>query len=162
MNPNWKSVYGDNPQRFRDQELILRFIALLVDESRYGSTGERTMKDFLSSFMARHRDVSGQVAEEWRQTFASTINLIDNALGHKAFRPEKRLNTAVCDAVMVGLAHALARDVPLQVDELRSRYDILLENEDFLKAISSRTSHQPNVAMRMQLARNAFAQTPTA
>lgn len=53
-NAHWRTVYGPPSARMKDQELILRFLALYVDESRYGSENERTMKDFLTSFMARH------------------------------------------------------------------------------------------------------------
>ena len=59
-NAHWRSVYGPPSPRMKDQELILRFLALFVDEHRYGSENERTMKDFLTSFMARHREPSEQ------------------------------------------------------------------------------------------------------
>lgn len=155
-NTNWRNVYGRPSPRLKDQELILRFFALFVDETRYGGEGERTMKDFLSSFMGRYRDTSGPEAEGWQKAFEDVIELIDRVLGHDAFRPEGRLNTAVYDAVMVGLAHARASGGLPQHDTLRSAYDELLENEDFLAATSSRTSHQPNVRMRLRLAREAF------
>ena len=50
----------------KDQELILRFLALHIDEARYGKEGERTMKDFLTSFMARHRGITEQQGSEWK------------------------------------------------------------------------------------------------
>lgn len=156
-NSHWRHVYGPQSPHFKDQELILRFIALFVDQDRYGSQGERTMKDFLSSFMARNRSVPTSLAEGWREIFEKTIECIDESLGNKAFRPEKRLNSAVCDAVMVGLAHALDQNNEPRGQDLQSRYDSLLLNGDFAEAISSRTSHQSNVVNRLNLAKTAFA-----
>ncbi len=155
-NKTWRSVFGVASPRLKDQELILRFLALYVDESRYGRTNERTMKDFLSSFMARNREVSAPTAETWRQMFEDVVALVDEALGHNAFRPEGRLNTAVCDAIMVGLAHARQVGMLPDGDTLRQAHAELLKNDEFLGATSSRTSHQPNVQKRLQIAREAF------
>ena len=155
-NQSWRNVYGPPSRRLKDEELILRFLALSVDESRYGSTGERTMKDFLSSFMARHRDTSGPQAAKWRSSFQEVIELIDNVFGRDAFRPEGRLNTAVFDAVMVGLAHVRETGRLPQPNPLRRSYVRLLQDDEFIAATSSRTSHQPNVRKRLQLGREAF------
>ena len=114
------------------------------------------MKDFLSSFMSRHRDTKGSRADKWRNTFEQVIELIDEVFGRTAFRPEGRLNAAVYDAVMVGLAHIRDnRELP-KPDDLFSSYSELLENDEFIAATSSRTSHQPNVRKRLQLAREAL------
>ena len=114
------------------------------------------MKDFLSSFMARHREIAGARAQEWSDAFEEIIKLIDEAFGHAAFRPEGRLNAAVYDAVMVGLAHARDGEGLPELDALRSAYGGLLVNKEFHAATSDRTSHQPNVQKRLQLARAAF------
>lgn len=156
-NQHWQEVYGPTSARLKDQELILRFLALYVDETRYGSDGERTMKDFLTSFMARHRDVRDPQALEWKTTFEEIILLVSDTFGRSAFRPEGRLNTAVYDAVMVGLANARI-DGTLPDDlSLEHAYGELLENEAFKAATGSRTSHQPNVEKRLRLAKEAFS-----
>ena len=156
-NSHWREVYGPASPRMKDQELILRFLALHIDEPRYGNEGERTMKDFLTSFMARHRGITEQQGSEWKRVFKETIALVDEALGRSAFRPEGRLNTAVYDAVMVGLACARETDDAPQGGALEGAYNELLQNEDFVSATSSRTSHQPNVERRLRLAREAFS-----
>ena len=156
-NDHWRRVYGPASPRMKDQELILRFLALYVDGARYGMEGERTMKDFLTSFMARHRGITEQQGSEWKRAFEEIILLIDEVLGRKAFRPEGRLNTAVYDAVMVGLACARdSADMP-HCSALEQAYKELLLNELFVLATSSRTSHQPNVEKRLRLAREAFS-----
>ena len=161
MNSHWRQVYGPASPRMKDQELILRFFALHSDEARYGSEGERTMKDFLTSFMARHRGITEQLSSDWRTAFEEIIALIDEVLGRTAFRPEGRLNTAVYDAVMVGLSHARNVDELPQGAALNQAYKGLLQNKEFVSATSSRTSHQPNVGRRLRLAREAFSASHT-
>ena len=156
-NQHWQVVYGPPSPRMKDQELILRFLALRADEARYGSEDERTMKDFLTSFMARHRDVLEIQAQEWQTTFEETISLVSEIWGRNAFRPEGRLNTAVYDAVMIGLANASSDGTMLPVPSLEQAYITLLQDEDFKAATSSRTSHQPNVQKRLRLAKEAFS-----
>ena len=156
-NSHWREVYGPASPRMKDQELILRFLALHIDEARYGKEGERTMKDFLTSFMARHRGITEQQGSEWKGAFEEIIALIDQVFGRTAFRPEGRLNTAVYDAVMVGLAYTRnAGELP-HGSTLKQAYNELLRNEEFVSATSSRTSHQPNVERRLRLAREAFS-----
>lgn len=156
-NPHWQEVYGPPSARMKDQELILRFLALHVDETRYGSDGERTMKDFLTSFMARHRDAPVPQTLEWKKTFEEIILLVRDTFGRTAFRPEGRLNTAVYDAVMVGLANARNNNTLPAGVSLEQAYGGLLQNEEFKAATSSRTSHQPNVDKRLRLAKKAFS-----
>ena len=157
---SWRNVYGEPSPRLKDQELILRFLALYEDESRYGTANERTMKDFLSSFMARNRDISDGKANAWREAFEDVIGLVATVFGHEAFRPEGRLNTAVYDAVMVGLAHSRDSGGLPEHEAVHSAYVELLKDEKFLEATSSRTSHQPNVQKRLRLARQAFGPLP--
>ena len=89
------------------------------------------------------------------------MEIIDAVFGREAFRPEGRLNTAVYDAVMVGLAHARTNAGMPTKYVLEQAYSALLENEDFKSATGSRTSHQPNVEKRLELARSAFMTTNT-
>ena len=153
---SWRQVFGRPSPRLKDQELILRFFALYFDSDRYGRPDERTMKDFLSLFMARNRDIDSSEANQWRNLFEQIIGFICDTLAEDAFRPERRLNTAVFDAVMVGLAHSLAKGTLPSPESFKNSYENLLQNPDFIEATTSRTSHQPNVVKRLQLAREAF------
>lgn len=154
-NEDWRSIYGKHSARVKDQELILRFIALYKGGEIYGEQ-DRTMKNFLTSFMARHRNLTQFSAEQIQETFEGVIGLVNNTLRRRAFRPEGRLNTAVFDAVMVGLSEAYNSNHVPEPTDFRQAYEELLQNEEFLAATSSRTSHVPNVETRLRLARQAF------
>ena len=154
-NEDWRCVYGKPSVRVKDQELILRFIALYIAGEQYGEQ-DRTMKDFLTSFMAKHRDLSQVKPEQIQGTFERIIHLANSSFQRTAFRPAGRLNTAIFDAVMVGLAHADDAGVLPSVGAFRRSYNALLADGAFIKATSDRTSHPPNVEGRLLLAREAF------
>jgi uncharacterized protein with ParB-like and HNH nuclease domain len=49
-NLEWREIYGNKNRRLKDRELILRFLALYYDNSKY----ERPMSEFLNGFMSKH------------------------------------------------------------------------------------------------------------
>lgn len=57
----WRELSGRvNPdKRMRDQELLLRFLALLFDAENY----QKPMKRFLNNFMGGHRNADDQLLE---------------------------------------------------------------------------------------------------
>ena len=152
---NWRSIYGNRSKRFRDQELILRFIALHEQGHNYGKP-DRTMKDFLTTFMRVNRDMSEEQTERIEATFSSVVSLVSSTLGDAAFRPKGRLNTAAFDAVMVALAHYHASGRLPDPEPFEHAYRELLVDKEFIEAITSRTSHEPNVRARLRLAEDAF------
>ena len=153
-NPDWRAIFGARSKRLKDQELILRFIALYRDGDSYG-VNSKTMKDFLTSFMARYKDIQDDDRRETKALFEEVVSLA-RTLGVDAFRPAGRLNAAVCDAVMVGLARCCEGTGLPTPEDFRSQYDNLLAQEDFKTAITTGTSHQANVHQRLQLAQQAF------
>ena len=156
-NEHWRHVYGPPSKRVKDQELILRFFALHQEGASYGDP-EGTMSGYLTSFMARHRNLSEKQAQELRVTFEEVIELVDDVLGTAAFKPEKRLNAAVFDAVMVGLATARENHGLPSHDNFLTMYKNLTANPAFISATTTGTSQQLNVKSRLSLARKAFSE----
>jgi hypothetical protein len=154
-NAAWKSVYGAPGQRMRDQELILRFLALYFHADTYF----KPLKEFLNWYMRSNRELELQSADELRQVFTSTINRIHDCLGAKAFRPRRNLHAAVFDAVMVGVARRLAKGPLQDCEALRTQYEHLLSQEAFTSAIDA-SSDEENVRRRLELATDAFAAIP--
>ncbi|MEJ7608997.1 MAG: DUF262 domain-containing protein, partial [Bryobacteraceae bacterium] len=50
----WRAISGPINKLMRDQELILRFLALFFDTANYS----RPMKGFLNTFMGHHKDLA--------------------------------------------------------------------------------------------------------
>lgn len=100
---SWRTIYGRESRRLKDEELVLRFLALYYDLDTY----ESPMKAFLNKFSRNHRRINESQANEFRDKFTSTINCINASIGPKAFRPVTAFNAAVFDAVMVGVRKRL-------------------------------------------------------
>jgi hypothetical protein len=152
-NSQWREIYGSENRLMRDQELILRFFAFYYNSENY----ETPMKEFLNRFMARNRDLSKYSGESLGALFNQSISTIYSAVGKRAFRPSRAINIAVFDAVMVGLTRRLNARTPPSIATVKTSYDLLLANQDFLDITQHSTGHPTNVEKRLRIATEAFA-----
>jgi hypothetical protein len=154
-NPLWRDIYGQENKFMRDQELILRFFAFYYNAMNY----ETPMKEFLNKFMARNRDLTKYSGESLNALFKQSIAIIHKAVGKRAFRPSRAINIAVFDSVMVGITRRLQAVPTPSIEGVRSSYDALLSNEDFLEVTQHSTGHPTNVKSRLDKATAAFSAT---
>jgi uncharacterized protein with ParB-like and HNH nuclease domain len=152
-NADWRQAFGKLHPRLKDRELILRFLAFYADAKSY----ERPLGEFLSKFAAKNRNPKPQELEAFRKTFSTTIKVIFESLEGAAFRPERALNAAVFDSVMVGVARRLDRGKISQPDQIKGAYKRLIEDKSYISAVSGATADKPLVEKRMELATAAFA-----
>ena len=154
-NESWRKVFGKPNTRMKEEELILRFLALYFGHQNY----QKPLKTFLNSFMSKNRDF-GQISEEqMSNVFHPTIDFIADTLGKNAFRPGRVLNAAAFDAIMIGTALYLKNNTTGIDQELYiNAYNELLEDEDFKTSIVGGTSDESTVAKRINLAIEKFAQ----
>ena len=149
---SWRNIYGPHSKRLKDHELILRFFALSYWADKY----ERPIKEFLSRYMAANKDLDLQDSGTLKAKFVNVVDLISDEIGTRAFRPERALNAAVYDAVMVGLSNRLAIKPIVNFDAIVAQYDNLLKRKDFSDATRTGTSDVANVETRIRLANEAF------
>lgn len=152
----WRAIYGPVDPRMRDQELILRFLALYYDAQGYKSP----LVFFLNRFMKEHKDLSPDLAGEMVRLFAATVSEIYQAIGREAFRPSRALNAAVFDSVMVGVAKRLGHAPALDQVRLREAYGLLIKDPRFTEACGRGTAGEERVKERLRLAEDAFASLP--
>ena len=151
--PSWRSLFGRKSRRLKDIELILRFFALLESSTKYA----RPMKGFLSNYMARRRRLGADTQAELREIFSKTTDAILRGIGTKAFRPQRAVNAALVDALMVGIARRVkARGTIKKPRDLKKAYTALLQNDAFLNAIGRATADEDSVNKRLQLATSEF------
>ncbi len=148
----WRQIYGNASPRLKDQELILRFFALVFFMDRY----EPPIKEFLNEYMGANRRLQLQDGATLTRTFEDPIRVVSRVIGSRAFRLEQRLNAAAFDAIMVGLSRRLQRGDVLDEGEFRSRYDSLFANSAFLSACKTHTSDKTSIRTRLALATEAF------
>lgn len=150
--PSWRTLFGNPNTRLRDQELILRFLALYYSRNEY----EEPFKLFLNKFMSKHRYLNTAASVYFHDLFIYTMDTIVDCIGSKAFRPTRQLNAAVMDSVSVGVALAIENGT-LDCKNLEVQYKALLENDGYSDAVKRSTANVERVRTRLDLAIQAFA-----
>ena len=153
-HPSWRSMFGRVHSRQRDQELILRFLAFFFDEMNYKSP----MSEFLTMFVQKNRNPQDHFLMEATDIFVRTMDACMTAFGERSFRLERALNAAVFDSMSVGLARKIASSGhPPDLEQTRLIHRSLLEDTDYLGAISRSTADENSVSIRMSKAVEGFA-----
>lgn len=155
MNGNeaWRAIFGARHSRMKDKELILRVTALYHSRNRY----EEPMKQFLNEFLKRHRTFSAGISRDaCHEPFVKSIRAIHGAVGDSAFKPRGRLNAAVLDGVMIGVATRQAQADIADAAGLKARYDALLADTNFLSTTDQATTNQDRVLSRLEMGIEAF------
>jgi hypothetical protein len=138
----------------KDQELILRFYSFYYRRNKYS----RPMAKFLNSSMDEWRRVNETDAQHLRSLFLETVGAAHSFLGDRPFRPERALNAAVFDSVMVGLATRLEMGPVTAGPRLAAAYRALLAEPRYVSAYRRATADEESVKTRMNRAIDAFSQ----
>ncbi len=152
-NEKWRAIYGPKSRRIRDEELILRFLALYYNFDNYNEP----MKDFLNKFMGKNRKLAKLKECDLKALFDRTINQAYDLFGKDVFRFRKYLTASVFDAVMIGLARRLEKGPMVKKEMALSAYQKLIEDVNFVKSALESTGSNKNVQTRVFLAIKAFA-----
>lgn len=146
--PEWREIFGPKHKRAKDQELILRFLALKYNRGSYS----RPMKGFLNDFMSVNRKISDDQLKAYRDSFEDTIRRIYQAVGKQAFRISRSMNVAFYDALMVAVS-----DSPNATEQaIKSASDRLTSDESFIQLTSEATSNDSNVLGRLTKAKDVL------
>ncbi len=150
--PSWKKIFGVPSKRGKDEELIIRFFAMLEDRENY----KRPMMNFLNNFTAKMNKSGDEKLNLYREEFERITRIVDESLAGRAFRPARNLNAAVYDATMVGIAERLRITQQIDLGALKTAYGELLDDPDFQKGYVRATADEENVKSRMNAAIRAF------
>jgi hypothetical protein len=150
---SWRKIFGKINARLKDQELILRFLALYTEEEKYS----RPMEEFLSKFAGRNRNPSSRYLEELSGIFETCCDLFYRALGKEIFRPTRALNAAVFDSCMVGLAHRLKAGGLIKPARIKQEYKKLFRDQGYVEATSRSTADEAFVERRLTRSKEAFS-----
>lgn len=144
----WRVLVGKVNPRMKDQELILRFFALLFSWREYRAP----MQGYLDRFLDEYRDATeiNGVSMEW--IFKETTGRIFALLGDGACRIGRAINVAFLDAVMVATAIGVLESRLVSSSEYDFGYLRLLADHDFVQAISRATARPDNVSLRIEKA----------
>lgn len=151
--PAWRTVFASHNNRAKDEELIVRFIALY----RNGDNYSRPMNGFLNKFSSAMNKVGNDELDRLSKVFQITIDKVNSAIGPRAFRISRALNAAAFDAVMMGLAKRLEATPTPSDEDVKAAYEKLIANDEFKQACGRATADEENVRRRLELATAAFA-----
>ena len=146
----WRTIYGPKSKRLKDQELILRFFALLYRMKEY----RRPMKDFLNTFVSDNRDFQLHDENSMKMIFEKTTTTVLASLGSRAFRLRRAINVAIMDSIMVNIADRIQFGQPIKdLVGLATTYEKLIKDREFLVAVESGTTSESSVRSRLRAAR---------
>jgi hypothetical protein len=156
QDTDWRELYGKNSTRERDQELILRILAMYEEWQSYSSP----LKSFLNSFAEHHRHENSQNSTELSilgSLFTAACQRLQSAAGRRALAQNGRFNVSQTEAILVGLMQRLKithREISDQ--EISEAVTSLQKNQLFISACFVGTSDPGQVYTRIKLAREAF------
>lgn len=151
-HPPWRKVFGPINNRSKDEELIVRFLALYVAGDLYVPP----MNKFLNDFSDRMNKASPDHLTELQKVFTRSIEVVSANIP-RAFRLVRALNAAVFDSVMVGVAKRLSEERPLNAADVLPAYNSLLSDAAYRQACERATATEENVRTRLGAAIAAFA-----
>jgi len=151
---SWRELYGPPSPRLRDQELLLRTIALYASPATY----KRPLKQYLNDFVGEHRTLARLEHERIAGQFRQVTDLINEGPGRSALRlGSNQVNAALSEAILVGLMRRLeSGDLPTP-DEAASVVSSLTGDAEFVAAVNRATADEENVRTRLAKATRAFA-----
>ncbi|MFD3461211.1 DUF262 domain-containing protein [Nocardia fluminea] len=153
--PTWRSLYGAKSLRLRDQELILRIIALYYSAADYF----RPQKKFLNEFLGSHRNLQGLDRERILELFTACSHLLLEGPGKTALRfQSSQVNAALAEALYVGLMRRLDTGSKPLLDEVSAAVHSFTTNKETAVTISGSTATEEYVRKRLEMATKAFSQ----
>ncbi len=150
----WRDVVGSHSLRLKDQEMILRFMAMYHKGHDY----TRPMEEFLNVFTQTHRNPSEKWMQDTAELFKGTIEAFAGSLGKEAFRISggRAVNAAVFDSMSVGLANRIRQSGVPEYEVIRDTHRHLVSSDNYLQAITQGTSDDRSVEDRLRIASSAF------
>ncbi|MBW4572557.1 MAG: DUF262 domain-containing protein [Tolypothrix carrinoi HA7290-LM1] len=157
MNNNeaWRNIFGKQDKNKKDQELILRFLALYFEGNNY----KPSLKNFLNNFMIKNRQFRYYSQAKREKAFIPTIEMIYKCIDNKAFKGEKGFVPTFFESIMVGVAKRLESGDLENLDEFKKRYKTLVSDKNFL-AVSVKIrdlTNEHNLKERLRMATETFA-----
>ncbi|MBM0275618.1 DUF262 domain-containing protein [Micromonospora tarensis] len=154
--PAWRKLYGNKSPRLRDQELVLRTLALYVSAATY----RRPLKTFLNDFVGEYREITKFPVDRIVQQFETAARLLEAGPGRRALRwaGNRAVNAALAEAVFVGLMRRLdlggTEPTPEAVAAAVERFQ---GDERLANAVTRATADEESVRTRLAITTREFA-----
>ena len=144
----WRSMFGPLHTRAKDEEMILRFLALVNKDYT------EPMTQFLRNFMREYRDANEERLSQFSTQFKETLERIHEAVGPSAFKPHQTdsFSAPYFDAFMVAVEstkHPSAKTI-------KAAYDKLKKDKDFLNLTKTSTTNAKTLTTRLEMVKETL------
>lgn len=157
MLKSWRILYGKKePDTHRkDEETILRFLALYEDADEYSPP----MNNFLNKFMEKRLNPSAEWLSSRKKLFVDSVEKAHSILGKDAFRAKggAQINIAIADAIIVSFMRNLQQLSGLSTSQkknLKDKVGELKRSADFIDLVEKNTSDTRRVKGRITALQN--------
>lgn len=151
-NAIWRKIFGPENDRMKDQELILRFMAMYETASEY----KKPMSEFLNVYSKKNQYKELHEWDPLVNLFTDVISRFSTAVPEKLFRPVRGFNVAAFEACTVGLARAIAAGRNHSPRRLGELYAELFTHGEFKDFIFASTSDVQITESRLKIATEVF------
>jgi len=150
----WRAIYGKVSPRLRDQELILRILALYAVAPTY----KRPLKTFLNNFAGEHRTLQRLDSGSLSASFEQASSMISSAAGRSAVRfQSSQVNTALAEALFVGLMRRIDFNSEIQINDVAEAINDIRNDPRLEDTISRSTADEEFVKTRLEISTKRFA-----
>lgn len=148
----WRDLYGRKNQRIRDQELILRALALYLDQADYA----KPLKQFLNTFAKKHRDATDSELGSAIAQFNKAVRLLSAGPGPESLRRQSKIvNAAQAESVLVALMR-VSQERELAPAAVTEAVDKLKADVEFNALLNRNTSDEDSILKRVHRAEQLF------
>ena len=155
-NDDWRALYGPHNKRLRDQELVLRIIALYENQSKY----RRPLKTFLNSYLGDLNDSRTKLPQGPCELFQTAARLVNKSIGEKAIRHgSAQVNAALTEALFVGLMRSLVTGFEPSAQRVFDTIEQLKIDEELMNSVARSTANEQMVNTRLDVSTEAFAKS---
>jgi len=152
--PGWRDIYGPESLRLRDQELILRILALYSRGREY----VRPMKQFLNRFISDHRYLNDYPTDEIKKLFEESTRALADANARQVLRRQgQRINAALLETVVIGCMQRTANGLGLERQAVEAGLQAVSDDTALILSATAGTTGEENVQRRLTGAASAFA-----
>lgn len=153
-NKNSSAIYKE----MKDVEFVLRYFVYRDSWQQYSGAMKRT----LDSFMANNQHLKKEMLDEHSNDFLGTLKAVGECFGEDSFKRwlpdsrkwKKKVSAPLYDAQMFAFRGYTAEQIRPMKDIIRSEFQALFVQPNFLKAIESSTSAPVNFITRIQMVKD--------
>ena len=145
--PDWRELFGPTSPRLKDQELILRFLAVKYNSDKYS----KPMNEFLNKFNLKNRFANTQTLLAFENSFKKSITFLKTCMGKSIFRPEGVFNVSVFESILVAVSRLIEERGEIGCQSFKENFDDLMRNDEYKNSISRATSDESVFGLRQEL-----------